>query len=76
VFLYEFIFEMGSSANNWGLNDNYNYFEYVFDSADTLGPAFASNSKTDWPLFNFGRTISDLAAIKILEVQIPFSWYV
>jgi hypothetical protein len=48
----------------------------VFDSSDTFGPAFASNSKTDWPLFNFGRTISDLAAIKILEVQIPFSWYV
>ena len=63
-------------GNNYGLNDNYSYYEYVFDSSDTYGPAVASSSKTDWPLFVFSRPIQDIAALKVLEVQIPFSWYV
>jgi len=65
-----------TSGNNWGVNDNYYYYEYVFDSSDTFNPFVASSLKTDWPLFVFGRPVSDIAAVKVLEVQIPFSWYV
>lgn len=63
-------------SNNWGLNNAYDYYEYVFDSSDTFNPAYQSHSVTDWPLFVFGRVAVDIAAIKVLEVQIPFSWYV
>lgn len=65
-----------ATANNWGVNDNYYYYEYAFDSSDTFNPYVSSSLKTDWPLFVFGRPLSDVAAIKVLEVQIPFSWYV
>lgn len=64
------------TSNNWGLNNSYDYYEYVFDSSDTFNPAYQSHSVTDWPLFVFGRVAVDIAAIKVLEVQIPFSWYV
>ncbi len=65
-----------TTSNNYGLNNAYDYYEYVFDSSDTFNPAYQSHSVTDWPLFVFGRVAVDIAAIKVLEVQIPFSWYV
>jgi hypothetical protein len=35
-----------------------------------------STATTDWPLFDLSRPLGDIAFLKILEVQIPFTWYV
>jgi len=63
-------------GNNFGLNDNYDYTEYSFDSAQATVPAVSTAAIRDWPQFIFGRVLKDIAAIKVLEVQIPFAWYV
>ena len=63
-------------GNNIGLNDSLQYFEIEFDSLDTNTTPDGASKTTDWPLFLLGRPLTNVAAIKILEVQIPFSWYV
>jgi hypothetical protein len=65
-----------SNATNYGLNDSLEYYEFEFDSADTSDTPDAANSTLNWPLFLLGRPLTNVAAIKILEVQIPFSYYV
>jgi hypothetical protein len=61
---------------NYGLNDTLQYLEIELDSQDTDNTPDGRAATTDWPLFNLGRPLSNVAAIKILEVQIPFSYYV
>src|SRR3954463_14627910 len=73
-----------SSSNNYGLNNDYDYFEFEFDSKDATNTLFPPPTVLDsneidilnWPLFTMGRPIESIAAMKILEVQIPFSYYV
>lgn len=64
--------------NNFGLNDDLRYYEIELDSLDALNTAGNGSATTDWPLFYLGgkEPLRNVAAIKILEVQIPFSWYV
>lgn len=62
-------------TNNYGLNDSYKYMELELDSLDADQQGNASSTKLDWPLFNFD-SLANVAAIKILEAQIPFSYYV
>ena len=65
-------------GNNYGLNDSLKYYEYQFDSLDATTSNASGVAKTDWPLFLLGgkQPLTNIAAFKILEVQIPFSWYV
>lgn len=65
-------------GTNFGLNDNLKYFEYALDSLDNSGAFTSTSSGTDWPVFQLGgkTPLKNIAAIKIIEVQIPFSWYV
>jgi hypothetical protein len=76
-------------ANNYGLNDSLAYIELELDSRDALSspftiqqpPTFSTSvtevvNTTDWPQFVLSRPLANVAAIKILEVQIPFSYYV
>ena len=65
-------------GNNFGLNDSLKYYEFELDSLDNSGSYNSSASPTDWPMFLIGgkSPLSNIAAIKIIEVQIPFSWYV
>ena len=65
-------------GTNFGLNDNLKYYEYELDSLDNSGAFIAGAAATDWPTFLLGgkTPLSNIAAIKIIEVQIPFSWYV
>ena len=76
-------------ANNYGLNDSLAYIELELDSLDALASPFSIPSPntvsitltevvrtSDWPQFNLGRPLPNVAAIKVLEVQIPFSYYV
>ena len=62
--------------DNFGLNKNYKYYEIQLDSKDSVEATDAGFLSTDWPLFKIVTPIPNIAAIKILEVQIPFSWYV
>ena len=68
--------------NNYGLNDNYLYLEFELDSLDATNtggtPQLVGGGTniTDWPKFELGRPLVNVAAVKILEVEIPFSYYV
>lgn len=57
------------------LDTQYDYIELQLDSqvATTSGTSLSS---FDTPVFNLGRQISNIAAVKIIDVQIPFSYYV
>jgi hypothetical protein len=61
---------------NYGLNNSLEYFEFALDSYDTLNSYNGQSLNTDWPVFWLGRPLNNVAAIKVLEVQIPFSYYV
>ena len=63
-------------TTNYGLNDHLIYYEIFLDSYDCIAAADSSYLKTDWPMFQLTTPIPNLAAIKILEVQIPFSFYI
>ena len=63
-----------SMGTNFGLNDTLVYREISLDSYDSI----IGNSgypSSDWPTFTMPRPLGDLAALKVLEVQIPFTWY-
>lgn len=61
---------------SFGVSDELEYFEMSFDSLDTTKAAVLTTASTDWPLFNLGRPLVNIAGIKITQVEIPFSWYV
>jgi len=63
-------------GNNFGLNDSLKYYEFELDSLDNSGGYSAGSSATDWPIFLIGgkSPLYNIAAIKIIEVQIPFTW--
>ena len=61
---------------DFGLSPTLRYFEYEFDSQDAVLGYSASESKLDWPNFQMERPINNIAGLKVLEVQIPFSFYV
>jgi len=65
-------------GDNFGLNDSYQYFEFELDSLDATSSFQQGVASTDWPFFEVAAKgpLEDVAAIKILEVQIPVSWYV
>ena len=65
-------------GNNFGLNDSLKYYEFELDSLDNSGGYSAGSSPLDWPIFLIGgkSPLYNIAAIKIIEVQIPFTWYV
>lgn len=65
-------------GDNYGLNDSFRYFEYELDSLDNSGSCIGGVSPLNWPVFKLGgkRPLENIAAIKVLEVQIPFSYYV
>lgn len=51
------------------------YIEIYLDSRDSVvtTPLYAN---TDWPTFRFVSPIQNIAKVKILEAEIPFSYYV
>lgn len=78
-------------SNNYGLNDNFEYLELALDSTEALTsvepvrvttgnvPVLdpSTNKIYDYPLFEIAgrQPLRNIAAIKVLEVQIPFTWY-
>jgi hypothetical protein len=63
------------AATNFGLNQNFKYYEIELDSEDATATYSTSEVSTDWPVFQLQTPIPNVAAIKILEVQIPMTWY-
>ena len=66
------------TGNNYGLNDSLKYYEFELDSLDATSSNADGVAKTDWPLFLLGgkTPLSNIAAFKIIEAQIPFTYYV
>ncbi len=60
----------------FGLSEKYQYLEMQFDSLDAQSAMVASYSSTNWPHYYLAKPLSNIAALKVLEVQIPFSYYV
>ena len=66
---------MANPGTNYALNSDFEYTEFEFDSSQAqqaFNPLFESNS---WPLFFMGRPLVNVAAVKLLEIQIPFTYY-
>lgn len=61
---------------DFGLSESLRYFEYLFDSADADVSFEASQTSLDWPNFTIERPLRNIAGLKILECQIPFSFYI
>ncbi len=60
----------------YGISPELQYIEFYFDSLDTIQSPSSASSTRDWPQFLLRRPLSNIAAMKVLEVQIPFTWYV
>lgn len=65
-------------SGDFGLSDSLKYYEYELDSLDATNAFTSGVASTDWPMFLLGgkTPLTNIAAFKIIEVQIPFSWYV
>lgn len=50
------------------------YLEFELDSKDAV-ISLNAYSKLDWPKFQLGRRLQNIIGVKILEAQIPFTYY-
>lgn len=62
---------------SFGISPDLKYYEFELDSYDATQAYQSNTSSTDWPLFKVGgkRPLENIAAMKIIEVEIPFTWY-
>lgn len=67
---------LNMSGTNFGLNDSLEYTEFEFDSEDAVEAYNQTYAYTDWPLYQLGKPLANVAALKILEAQIPFTYYI
>lgn len=69
---------MVEMTTNFGLNEKLRYYEVALDSLDNSGSQGTQHSALNWPRFFLGgkAPFKNIAAVKVLEVQIPFSYYV
>lgn len=63
-------------STNYGLNDSLEYLEFSLDSLDAITSGDGVSFNSNWPVFWLPKPLNDVAAIKIIECQIPFSYYV
>lgn len=65
-------------SDTYGIASDYLYSEYFLDSYDNSGKANVDYSATDWPRFELGGKIplKGVAAIKVISLEVPFSYYV
>lgn len=61
---------------DYGLSDSFEYKEFSLDSLDADGPFTSSSASTDWPRFTIAADgpLENVAALKVLEAEISFSW--
>jgi hypothetical protein len=58
-----------------GLSASLKYYEYEFDSAEAVQSFNINETSLDWPNFQFTNPLTNIAGMKVLEAQIPFSFY-
>lgn len=63
-------------SGSYGVSNEYEYYEYTLDSADAIDAGDGSVSTLDWPLFTLVNPLTNVAAIKVIECEIPSTWYV
>lgn len=65
-------------SEGYGITNDLRYYEFELDSNSSFSPYATGYTKQNWPLFQIGgkRPLQTIAAIKILEFQCPFTWYV
>jgi hypothetical protein len=51
------------------------YVELTLDSQLAQNSGNVDYVKTDWPVFNLGQRLTNIQAIKLVEVCIPKTWY-
>lgn len=61
---------------SYGISSDYEYVEFQFDSLDATTQTTSSAAITDWPTFQLSKPMTNIAAVKLLECQVPFSYYV
>jgi len=61
-----------------GLDPKLRYYEFQLDSFAADYGNSSSETVLNWPIFQIGgkKALENIAGVKILEVQIPFSWYI
>lgn len=60
---------------NMNTSDYLDYYEYIFDSADAASAFRTGYTSKNWPLFHFENPLQDVVAVKIVEVNIPMTFY-
>src|SRR5688572_6427813 len=63
------------SADSYGLNSDLVYVEISLDSKDGTATDVRF-SRLDWPTFYFNQEFENIAAVKVIQAEIPFSYYV
>lgn len=66
---------MARQGTNYGLNSDFIYNEFELDSNNAFNSFNNSFSAKDWPFFVLGKPLNNIAAIKVIEVSIPFTYY-
>lgn len=61
--------------NNFGVSDDYEYHEILLDSRDTTSAFNGTYTKENWPKFQLGKPLDNVAAIKVLQVVVPKTYY-
>lgn len=64
-----------AASNNFGLNNDFEYIELALDSLDATNAKTSGVTTLNWPVFEFTRNLSDVVAIKVLDVAVPVSFY-
>lgn len=61
----------------FGVAPDYKFVEMYLDSTNaTASQQISDFSPTDWPLFHLNTTLGEVVGIKILEAELPFTFYV
>lgn len=67
---------MSADGNNYGLNGNYEYNEFEIDSFDATQAFNSTYTSLNWPRIYFGKPLENVVAVKVLQVTVPFKYYV
>lgn len=59
----------------FGISQEYQYVELELDSKDSQ-KTNDQDDKTDWPTFFLTRPLQNIVGMKVLQAEIPFSYYV
>lgn len=62
-------------SNNFGVSDDFEYHEIIIDSRDALSQYSPNYTSLNWPKIFLGKELERVAAVKVLQVIIPKTYY-